>query len=100
MAITKTVLIGPPLSAAVAVTIKAAVRQPKSIEYFMCYSPVVIRNGKKTSWLRGRRIHRGHTPQTGGTIGWFCNRKITLVHLSAMPASHVLCDLVLLGCCE
>jgi hypothetical protein len=46
MAITKTVLIERPSSAAAAVTVKAAVRQPKSIEYFIWY-PRAIRTKKR-----------------------------------------------------
>src|SRR5215470_10332875 len=62
-AITKTFLILPPSSAAAAVTAKAAVKQPKSIEYFICHSPVVIRNGKNVLAPRPSHPPRTHLRQ-------------------------------------
>src|SRR5215468_8663837 len=74
MAITKTVLIERSSSAAAAVTIKAAVRPPKSIGYFIWY-PRAIRNEGDVQAARCH-IRRGHTSD-GGTIGWLCNRNDT-----------------------
>src|SRR5215468_3632430 len=52
MAITKTVLIERSSSAPAAVTVKAAVRQPKSIAYFIWY-PRVVGNTRsvRAAWL-------------------------------------------------
>src|SRR5262244_891293 len=47
MAITKTVLTERPSSAAAAVTVKAAVRQPKSIEYFIWGPPGYLKERKE-----------------------------------------------------
>src|SRR5262249_23613669 len=73
-AITKTVLIECPLFecpsfAAAVVIAKAAVRQPKSIGYFI-WSPGL---SKERSTLRNCQIQHGNTLDRG-TLGWLCNR--------------------------
>src|SRR5215468_8854016 len=62
MAITKTVLIERPSSAAAAVTVKAAVKQPKSIGYFICYPRGYSKRKKRPGGAAA--ISTTDTPQT------------------------------------
>src|SRR6516162_7707109 len=72
MAITKTVLIergsSPPPSAAAAGTTKAAVKQPKSIAYFIWYPRRLLEQRKRQGCQRGRGEHGRYNPSHGRVL--------------------------------